>query len=319
MSAEISLSGNVVKLPAIDLNDKVPNILLFGNGLSMNAGGKSTEKLLSELWSNSNFSKKEADNEKVHFPYQIIIGTEDDVPFACDKLSENMRASTFYKDKKFDVFKKYMNLEMDAFLTTNYSYEAEVAIDENFLKKSRLQKYMVHTDDVNRREPKFYLHSFYRIKNKDIWHIHGEAKNKFSVVIDQYNYGKLLYKMISYINTNYSRLYTEQTQTINTESWIDYFLIGNIYIVGLGLSMAEYDLWWLLNNKKRNKNNKGKVFYYCNKKDNISGAEKEMLRLQQVEVVMDERAINPDSMDYYNGYYNWVYEDISNKMNNTYN
>ena len=34
-------------------------------------------------------------------------------------------------------------------------------------------------------------------------------------------------------------------------SWVDYFLIGNVTIVGLGMDFSEFDLWWLVNAKKR--------------------------------------------------------------------
>ena len=33
---------------------------------------------------------------------------------------------------------------------------------------------------------------------------------------------------------------------------MDYFMLGNIHIVGLGMSLSEMDLWWLINCKKRN-------------------------------------------------------------------
>lgn len=309
-------NNNIVKLSKIDLCENLPEILLFGNGLSIQAGGKSTNRLLEDLWQNDIFGLNKAIDEKVHFPYQIIIGTEDHVDIACNKISEHMTSMDFYNGKDFEIYNKYLSLKMDAFLTTNYSYEAEVALDTNFPK--RYSKYAVHTDKVNKRESKYFLHSFYRFEkdgqNKDFWHIHGEAKNKSSIVIGQYYYGRLLHKEIEYIDSYSKTQYSDQMQTINPKSWIDYFLIGNVYIVGLGLSMAEYDLWWLLNRKKRDKNNKGLVYYFCNKKDSISAAELELLRLYQVNVIRDDRDVDADSDDYYSGYYEWVYQQILRKV-----
>ena len=46
------------------------------------------------------------------------------------------------------------------------------------------------------------------------------------------------------------------------KSWIDYFLIGNVYIIGFGMDPSEMDIWWLINCKKRNFNDLGNIFLY---------------------------------------------------------
>ena len=46
----------------------------------------------------------------------------------------------------------------------------------------------------------------------------------------------------------------KKTGQFTPQSWVDYFMLGNVYIVGLGLDPSEADLWWLINCKKRHKN-----------------------------------------------------------------
>ena len=270
---------------------------------------------MNDLWVNPNCGLEQCKNENIHFPYQVIIGTEDNIADSCKEISERMDNEKFYLGKHYETILKFLSLDMDAFITTNYSYEAEIAIDEKFLK--RKDKYGTYTNNVQRREAKYFINSLYRMQLKDsikdFWHIHGEAKNRSSIVIGQYEYGKLLSRELQYIESFEERRKRIKTEMITPKSWIDYFLIGNIYIVGLGLSMAEYDLWWLINRKKREELY-GKIFYYCNKKDKLSVPEREMLRLNNVDVIYDERDTDSEAKDYYAGYYNWVYQDILKKI-----
>jgi hypothetical protein len=43
-------------------------------------------------------------------------------------------------------------------------------------------------------------------------------------------------------------------------------------------------------------------------------AELELLRLYHVKVIQDNRDVNAESSDYYNGYYEWVYQQILAKQ-----
>lgn len=47
----------------------------------------------------------------------------------------------------------------------------------------------------------------------------------------------------------------------NFHSWPELFLYGDVYIVGLNLSESEFDLWWLLRRKQRERYADGKVFF----------------------------------------------------------
>ena len=85
----------------------------------------------------------------------------------------------------------------DHILTTNYSYELELAglnlpsdiSDYQFKKLSN------HTTAVEKVEPKYMLHSFNQITyngvENNIWHIHCEARKIDSMVLEHYQYGSL--------------------------------------------------------------------------------------------------------------------------------
>ena len=49
---------------------------------------------------------------------------------------------------------------------------------------------------------------------------------------------------------------------VSFDSWMDYFIMGDVYILGQGFDFSEFDLWWLLLRRKREKANTGKIVYY---------------------------------------------------------
>ena len=99
------------------------------------------------------------------------------------------------------------------------------------------------------------LHTCFQIKNApSIWHIHGEAARHGTMILGHYYYGKLLAKMQQYVSSLIARHRACAARERDTEvrSWIDLFMLGNVHIVGLGMSLSEMDLWCLINCKKRN-------------------------------------------------------------------
>ena len=63
------------------------------------------------------------------------------------------------------------------------------------------------------------------------------------------------------------RLKNPNTFSIN--SWIDLFFVAPIYMIGIGLSFDEIDIWWILNKRKRLFNQgqllllpKNDIYYY---------------------------------------------------------
>ncbi len=87
-----------------------------------------------------------------------------------------------------------------------------------------------------------------------IWHIHGEASRPDTMILGHYYYGKLLSKLQQNVSQLIKRHKASQAKEFNLEihSWLDYFMLGDVYIVGCGMALSELDLWWLVNCKKRN-------------------------------------------------------------------
>lgn len=51
-------------------------------------------------------------------------------------------------------------------------------------------------------------------------------------------------------------------------SWIDAFVLGDVYILGFGMDFSEADLWWLIEYKTNHKDICGKTFFYNPRKNN---------------------------------------------------
>jgi hypothetical protein len=302
----------MIDLPIIDIQSP-PNVLLLGNGLLRSAGGPSTEKLLKTLWTNPTVSADDKELKNEPFPIRIIIGTNDSVDSACEQISSYFTDAEKYKEMNSQLVREFLELNWTDILTTNYSYEQEYVIDQGFL--SHPQKYAVHTlGQAKKRESKYFLQSYYQMPGgKNIWHIHGEAKNKSSIVIGQYYYAKLLGKYIDYLMDNLS-FRSNAVLPFARKSWLDSFIYGNVYIVGLRLSLAESDLWWLLNRKKLQTNQKGTVHLYLNKNDGLTEAERQMLRLFHVIVHQDNSSLSVDDNNYFAEYYKMIYREIKDSL-----
>ena len=98
------------------------------------------------------------------------------------------------------------------------------------------------------------------------------------------------------------------------KSWIDYFLIGDIHIVGLGLDISEMDLWWLINCKKREQLSSGKIFFYepCMNEDK-SFAKKVLANTYHVEIV-DQIAFEGNYKKFYEQVAKYIKEKLVNNI-----
>ena len=93
------------------------------------------------------------------------------------------------------------------------------------------------------------LHTYFDVERyPPIWHIHGEAARHNTMVLGHYYYGKLLAKMQQYISLLMSRYKARaaKRQSMELRSWLDYFILGDIYSLGFGFDPSEMDMWWLL-------------------------------------------------------------------------
>ena len=149
-----------------------------------------------------------------------------------------------------------LNLKIKNILTTNYDYNFESVEFSD-------QKKLKHTEKI--KETTYSLFRNYKIKDKYIWHIHGELNYPQSILLGYNHYSGYLqqirnyfYNGLNYKNENYFPALRVRIENgpIFFQTWIDFFFLSNVYILGLSLDFTEMHLWWILNIRSRLMNSK---------------------------------------------------------------
>ena len=70
--------------------------------------------------------------------------------------------------------------------------------------------------------------------------------------------------MIAYTASNENRyeINSKSDTEMAFNSWLDSFILGDVYVLGFRFDVSEFDLWWLLNRKLREKTPHGKVYFF---------------------------------------------------------
>ena len=248
-----------------------PTVLLLGNGLNQAYNSDSWDEVITRLWSkDAPITAEEAKNAGTPFPLKIILGTNDSVDSAI-KNNQRQLCGGLEHGELWTALEKLLQMPFDYILTTNYSYEIESAAHSGKCvdcKKCSIKKLAQHTEVADRVENKYLLHSYNQIDFKgnlrNVWHIHGEIRKPDSVVLGHYFYCKLLYKIQDEVEKRGNAQEKRQSNGLPPilNSWVDAFIMGNVYVLGFGFNLSEIDLWWLLNRKKREKARHGKIIFY---------------------------------------------------------
>lgn len=214
--------------------------------------------------------------------------TKIDYSAAIKKLCLNWCTEEVSKTKS-DFIKSLVENEYDSVISTNYSYEIEKSLNSDLNQISEKDTFICKKDSVESKscDRTYFFHryrhyskSVKQIKDKEkmlycyispkddgkrlpeqrttpyVWHIHGEAEKYNDIVLDLHSYGKNMSVIQDFINKFIGRvmgaLGAKNTITeLAPKSWIDYFLLGNVNIVGFSLDYAEFDLWWLLDERRK--------------------------------------------------------------------
>ena len=273
------------------LGEKRPRVLFLGNGLCRSYGGMSWNKLLDELKEKDQYSA-EAKNYLMPMPLKAAMLTN-------NTLASKMRNVVKHHDKQNPEIDGYdwnsfikvtpemkehlVRLIRDRFdyvLTTNYSYEIEAAImDRSNLSEIQIKRIM-HFHEVEHAQTRFLVNTFNDADGVPIWHVHGEARKPDSMIIGSYYYGKLLRRCVERLDgssepeeegkkrkakgsrTGLFKTLNKQGKPIRIGSWIDAFVLGDVYILGFGLDFSESDIWWLLEYKANHRDICGSTFFY---------------------------------------------------------
>lgn len=273
-----------------DSNYKRPKVLLLGNGLLRSFGNTvSWKDMLKEMHCNPHIDKDFC-FDGISFPLEVVLRTNDGVDTAIAKPGDKNKTAFDNREVTPELGMRLQELlkgDFDHILTTNYGYEIEaVAAGKTTISDRKLMKHQKHTDRVKIAETTYLLHTYYDIANTKIWHIHGEGRKKNSIVLGHYYYGNLLARYKEYfagIRNKYRQM-EDVGETPPIKSWLDAFILGDVYILGLGMDFSEIDLWWLINRKKRENASFGKIYFLEPRQGKDVDLKRELLRCYDVEL-----------------------------------
>ena len=307
-----------------------PQVLLLGNGLNRAYGSASWTEFLCKIAVRDDLIQylKQGQSLESPMPLQAILLTNNHID---EKLSENnQEAFGSVANGQLSTLQKLLTIGFDHILTTNYSYELEMAAFGGSAAEKEIRNMLSHTTSVKQAEKKYLLHTynaveFHGIGNK-VWHIHGEARKPSSMILGHDCYARLLFRIVRYLANkgNLYKVLQDSEKEIYIKSWIDAFILGDVYIVGYGLDWSEMDLWWLINRKANEKAEHGDIHFY---EPNSDGTTEIDERLELIKIfsgknggVHDMGISIPTEKDEQNAayiqFYNKAIEDISLRVAN---
>ena len=259
-------------IKVFDMDARRPQVLLLGNGLTYSTGvpwPELIQKVAKDRTICKKYEKTDGAGRAVsfHVPNTVLTlaTSETDDIQRHHKYGEALQCSAYASNAWLS---KLLCFPFDAVLTANYTYELEAELYPGYpgLTTERKRKYAYVTSDT--RDEKYLLHTYNRFGQQDIWHIHGELRRPSSIILSHDEYARLVHHILAY-NENRGREYEKYKNELKFKSWVDYFLVGDVYTLGLGLDFSEFDLWWLLGRRLRERAGCGKfIFYEPEKTDN---------------------------------------------------
>lgn len=250
----------------MSMEKKIPQVLLIGNGLNRAYGAGDWDQFLADLtpkYGSKPMTRKEVAGLVMPEPMKAIHVTNDRVHLAMSDKEIDYYGSVV-NDSHRRILQKILTTGFDHILTTNYSYELEIAAEgKERITKKRLNEMATRYNDYRRVESRYLIHTCNMVTYGDrftpIWHIHGEAKKPDSMILGHFYYGNHIYQLKKHCDKMHH--YT-RTNHLNIRSWIDAFILGDVHMVGFGCGFSEIDIWWLINRKKSEKVPHGGLFLY---------------------------------------------------------
>lgn len=307
---------SIMNYKTFDLDKARPKVLLLGNGLTYNAGvpwHTLIKKTARQGASVSQYEQLDANNKhrKFYVPNTVLM-------LAVSETGDKQRHKKYVDALEQKAYPPNENLQnllampFDAVLTTNFTYELESELRRHYpgLSNESKRRYAYVID--GKRDGKYLLHTFNRIgkDTPDIWHIHGELRRPSSVILSHDEYARLVYSILAY-NKRIGNAYEKHRNELKFLSWVDYLILGDVYILGLGMDFSEFDLWWLLGRRLREKTSCGKIiFYEPQKTDNNYN----LLALRDAGVTIETCGISIQSSADYNIFYDKAIQSIKSHV-----
>jgi len=228
-------------------------VLLIGNDINNATSNYTWENLLDDLIDYAQLTKKPS-NEKKPFPLlyeEIYLNSAFKYGIKESRFKKNIASKTRHLLPN-DIHNQILKLGIKTIFTTNYDFTLEKVLTDN-IKNLKNSGYI--------KESLYNIFRIYKINDYNFWHIHGSELAPNTITLGYEHYSGYLQQMRNYVVTgtkgNYRKkdflpLHTRFNEnSINHESWIDYFFTHKIDILGLKLDFVEMDLWWLLTYRSR--------------------------------------------------------------------
>ena len=249
------------------MNNKV---LLLGNGINRLSNEYSWSDLLDELIKATGKSEVITYREEKPFTLlyeEIYLRTLKHLQSKEIRLKEKIANLVLSKFTPNEFHTKFLNLNVEHILTTNYDYNLERSSYNDHGKAANVLT-----------ERKYNLFRRRNVNGRYIWHIHGEADAPNSITLGHEHYVGYLQKMGNYLKDKITSKRKGEQKEIRSPiqmaihrqkeirafdkaktiySWVDLFLMNDVYILGLSLDYTEIDLWWLMIFKARLKRETG--------------------------------------------------------------
>lgn len=281
------------ELPSLAPGSRPP-VLLLGNGVNQLFEGTPWKTIIADFSRESGITCEQSALEKLPATMQIVAVSGNHIDSQMPRLSEKLLQAKLPEDKKA-FLQEILDLPAVQILTTNYTYELEQTLDPGY-SRGRAGRSTYYTVDKLDRSNDMMLHRFTKLPHGDderyIWHIHGLAYKPSSIVIGHYYYGKLLAQIQRYVGGMMARYKAAESQgkAYLPRSWVDYFLMGDVHILGFGMDPAEFELWWLACCKQRNFPN-SKTFFYTR---GVAPEQALLMRAYGIEIIPCEAENYPD-------------------------
>lgn len=190
-------------------------------------------------------------SESLRFPMRISVLYKGKEETVAEELTDFLKDKMTISKRKKKFLEDLLNLEVENILTTNYSFEFEKTICTNPSIGKILNLYGYGKEgEISKKEKELGIYQYIKLGDrKKLWHIHGIATRKKSIILGQYYYGYLLSQVIGYTSELLRRWNSKND--FYHHSWIDCFVSNDVHILGFALDLAEIDLWWLLAYKKK--------------------------------------------------------------------
>lgn len=266
--------------------------LFFGNGINRLSENHVTwNDLLDRIKGINNFENGQLPNTMVYERIFLEKQTVDSNEKKDELEIKNVIAEGLREQEPNKVLVELASLPIEHYLTTNYDYAFEKALDISPEKHSPEDIYSL-------RRKRIYKSENY---TKFLWNIHGEIDNPKSIMLGLDHYCGSVSKIDMYVKGNYSYTANGTNFSVNSiiyklknncfchTSWVDLFFSTNVHILGFSLDYSETDIWWLLNKRARFSSEEkinNKVYFYTS---NICDEKKELLKAFNVEVVIIDK------------------------------